>query len=87
MENLNDYRARLDAIDKDMVALFEARMHMAYEIGRYKKAQGLPVLDEKREAEKLEKVSELVKDKNLEGEIRKFYQYLMERSRNAQNEL
>ncbi|MBQ4178423.1 MAG: chorismate mutase, partial [Elusimicrobia bacterium] len=42
-----------DEIDAKIVDLFAARMDVAAEIAAFKKERGLPVLDPKREREKL----------------------------------
>lgn len=47
---LKAYRARLDALDAQLVELLKARMALSAEIGAYKKQKGLPVYDAAREA-------------------------------------
>ena len=49
-------RARIDAIDRQLVALLGERAACALEIGRLKDAAGLPVYQPAREAEVLENV-------------------------------
>ena len=51
MASLTELRGELDAIDREMVALFERRMAVAREVAAYKLANGLPVLDASREAQ------------------------------------
>lgn len=46
-------RAEIDAIDRELVSLLERRMDVAADIASYKQANGLPVLDASREADKL----------------------------------
>ncbi len=54
MENkLTQYRDEINTIDTKLVELFTKRMEIAGDIAAYKKEQGLPVLDVKREREKL----------------------------------
>ena len=55
---LKDYRQELDSIDDEMIKLFTRRMKTAADIAEYKKEHGLPVLDSKREREKLLDVAE-----------------------------
>lgn len=57
---LDEYRASLDEIDAQMAQLFEKRMKTVAGIAAYKKENGLPVADSKREAEMLRKNSHLV---------------------------
>jgi chorismate mutase len=46
---IEDLRRRIDAIDDQLVALLNARAACAIEIGRLKRAQGLPVFQRERE--------------------------------------
>ena len=48
------YRAQIDEIDDKIVELFTQRMETAAKIADYKKAENLPILDPKREEEKLQ---------------------------------
>lgn len=84
--DLTDYRAQIDAIDRQMVALFQERMDISAEIGRLKQAQGLPVLQPEREREKLMQVSTLSR-KELEPYISSLYSRIFELSRERQQKL
>lgn len=46
---LSELRAELDAIDAQMLTLFERRMELSAAVAKYKKDQGLPVRDAIRE--------------------------------------
>ena len=52
-EDLAALRGEIDRVDGDIQTLFETRMALVEKIAVFKKAQGLPVLDAIREAEKL----------------------------------
>ncbi len=54
--DLNELRKKIDAVDRELVALLEKRLDVAAAIAAYKRAHGLPVLDRSREAEKVEAV-------------------------------
>lgn len=84
--DLTDYRAQIDAIDRQMVALFQERMDISAEIGRLKQAQGLPVLQPEREREKLMQVSRLSR-KELEPYVLSLYSRIFELSRERQQKL
>ena len=60
--DLNDYRKEIDSIDDQMIALFARRMNIAAKIAEYKKANGLRVLDARREKEKLRDIMEKTPD-------------------------
>ncbi len=50
---LSRSREQIDSLDRQIVALLEQRLDVAEDIARYKLENGLPVLDEAREEEKL----------------------------------
>lgn len=83
---LTDYRKEIDAIDADLTALFYKRMNVAAEIAGYKKANGLPALDAKRERDKLRELMhnspEALKDYTAQ-----LYSLIFEISRSYQNRL
>ena len=51
--DLSEYREQIDGIDRELLRLFCERMETSAGIAAYKKANGLPVLDPRREREKL----------------------------------
>ncbi len=55
MDELQDLRTQIDALDIQLVALFRRRMAVTEQVGRYKLERDLPVLDRTREAEVLAK--------------------------------
>ena len=44
MNDLEEYRRRIDAIDAQLVQLFLRRLEVTWMVGEYMKANGLPVL-------------------------------------------
>ena len=81
---LEELRARIDKIDKEMIRLFSDRMDVAAEIARYKKDHGLKVLDARRERDKLRQVEELSPEA-LREYASSLYSLLFELSRGYQN--
>ena len=64
MENLNleEIRKELNTINDDMLELFVKRMELSAKVAAYKKANGLPTLDRKREEAILQKVADSTSD-------------------------
>lgn len=85
MSNQN-YREQIDKIDAQIVDLFCKRMDVAKQIAEYKKENNLPVLDLKREREKLTSVTDLSAE-----EIKEYtpilYSLMFELSRSYQNKI
>lgn len=82
----SDYRKQIDRIDEQLVKLFAERMEVAGRLAEYKKENSLPVLDVRREREKLHSVSE-----QSPAELRDYtellYSLIFELSRSYQNRL
>ena len=55
--DIQELRGEIDSIDDQLIRLFVQRMAVASRIAEYKKARGLPVLDARREQEKLDAVA------------------------------
>ena len=54
MENtLDNLRQRLDVLDAELLRIFGERMEIVGEVAEYKRQEGLPTLDSKRESQKL----------------------------------
>lgn len=51
--NISEYREQIDQIDSQLIDLFCRRMDVAAGIAEYKRQNGLPVLDPKREQQKI----------------------------------
>ncbi len=87
MPELKDYRAQLDKIDEQLVKLFHERLQITGNIGRFKKEHDLPVLDEKREEEKLNAVAALcIEPSEAEG-VKELFRTIMKVSRDNQEKI
>ena len=77
--NMNDYRQQLNELDGKMVGLYVQRMQIAEHIGQYKKEHGLPVKDEVRERELLERLCAQAGEEYAAG-LRSVYERIIEES-------
>ncbi len=84
--DLKESRQRIDEIDKELIRLFEERMAVCTEVARYKRENGLPVLDAARERSKLTELSAMAKD-DMKSYIRVLYSLMFELSRAYQSKL
>ncbi|AOR24489.1 prephenate dehydratase [Clostridium taeniosporum] len=85
MENLDDYRKSIDEIDQKITALFEERMNVVLKVGEYKKKNNLPIFNKNREDEVIKKNLGYLKNKDYTKETEKFFEKLMEVSRQLQS--
>ncbi|WP_162890833.1 chorismate mutase [Suicoccus acidiformans] len=86
MRSLEELREEINQIDTELTKLIEARFKCAVEVAQYKQAHDLPVFDEKREAIVLERNVSAVSDTRFEDDIRRFYQSLMDISKDIQRQ-
>ena len=82
--DLNDYRKEIDRIDDQLIALFAQRMETAEKIAEYKKANGLRVLDARREKEKMREILDKTPD-DLREYVSSLYSLIFELSRSRQS--
>lgn len=87
MRDLNEIRVDIDAIDSQIVALYEQRMELTKQVAEYKIANNKPVLDAAREAVKLERIAELVKDPEYKDGAVALFEAIMAISRAQQQVL
>lgn len=81
---LEKQRAEIDAIDREIVALFERRMQVVVEVAQIKKENGIAILDANREKEVIQKVQSYLKDATLKEELAEAYETLMKVSKDYQ---
>ena len=80
-DKLKEARAIINEVDSQMAELFVKRMRAVETVYEHKKELGLPILDEKRETEVIEKNSALVEDAVLKGYYIDYLKNLMSVSR------
>ena len=84
MKDLNSLRKEIDGIDRQLVALFEQRMAVTQQVGRYKLANNIPVLDRSREEQVLAGKVALLEDKSLSEDVTDLFEAIMAISRRQQ---
>lgn len=87
MRDLQQCRAEIDRLDRQIVALFEERMAVCREVGAYKVAHHLPVLDEERERQVLQAKAELLQDAGLRPQVIALFETIMAGSRSLQRRM
>lgn len=70
-ENLANLRKQIDEIDNDLLELLSKRMRVSDEIGVYKKEHNMPILQEKRYDEILQKRISQAEEMGMSGEFMK----------------
>ena len=86
MDELQDLRREIDAIDRELVELFRRRMDVTARVGAYKRERGIPVLDQERERQVLRNKGELAGEA-LRPAVITLYQTIMALSRRQQRDL
>ena len=84
--NLEELRLKIDEVDDKLVKIVAERMDVAAEIAEYKKQNGVPVLNSKREREKLADVASKSRD-DLKGYMQSLYSLMFDLSRSYQKKI
>ena len=87
MSQLDELRGQIDDIDAQLTALFLRRMEVTEQVGRWKQANGIPVLDTAREREVLAKKAALTDDPARKDDVTALYEAIMGISRRQQRKL
>ena len=86
MSLIDDARNKINEIDKKMVELFEDRINAVMDVLKYKKEHNLPVFDEKRELELIEKNISFLTDESLKEYYMIFLKGVLESSKKYQGD-
>ena len=81
---LEKQRAEIDAIDREIVTLFERRMQVVVEVAQIKKENGMAILDANREKEVIQKVQSYLQDATLKEELAQVFEVMMKVSKDYQ---
>lgn len=84
MNELEQCRKDIDEIDKEIIALFEKRMDIAVKVAEYKKKNNIPIYNEERESQVIERNVENLKNEKYDLVARRFFINIMELSRSVQ---
>ena len=84
---MKELREEIDVIDQSMQNLFLERMQVVKKVAEHKADNDLPVLDEKREQEIMEKNLNRISDLELKDLYKKFYKELLDISKEYQERI
>ena len=87
MKDLSEIRCDIDAIDRQIVSLYEQRMGLAAEVAEYKIANHKNVYDKAREDDKLKTLAGLVPDEFLKQGVVELFEQIMSTSRKKQYQM
>jgi chorismate mutase len=81
---LDDLRKRIDLLDESLVRLLNARAACALEIGRVKRAMGVPIYQPEREAEVLKNVQAANMGPLEEAAIKRLFERIIDEARHLE---
>ena len=87
MKTLEECRSGIDAVDQEIVRLFETRMQLCREVAQYKIQNGMQVLDRSREEKVLESRAAMLSDPYWAQSVRSLFESIMALSRAEQQKL
>ena len=83
-DSIDDWRRRIDEIDRKLLDLFNERSRCAIEIGRIKRAQGLPVYQPDREKQVIENAERANKGPLDDTAIRRLFERVIDEARSIE---
>ena len=84
--NLNEIRTEIDQMDKALLDLFQKRMNLCRQVAAYKKENHMPIFQESREQEILQKMENLAQD-DMKASARGFFTVIMDISKQLQQQI
>ncbi len=84
MDELDRLRGQIDAVDKEIISLFEKRMGLVLGVAQYKKEHNTAVLQTSREDEVLKKAVENIQNKDYSDSARQLMVEIMGLSKDLQ---
>lgn len=82
--DINEARAQIEIIDKEMAVLFEKRMACSKAIAEYKMANNMPIFDAVREQQLIEKNSAYLENSDMKEYYKDYLLGVMGVSKNYQ---
>jgi len=82
--SLEDWRRKIDEIDRRLVELLNERSTCVLEIGRLKKADGTPLYQPDRERQVLEAVESANRGPLSEAAIRRLFERILDEARSVE---
>lgn len=87
MNKIENARSTINEIDKEIASLFEKRMKAVEDVISYKIENNLPIFDEKREKEVIQKNSSLINEEKYKKYYIEFIQMMMDISKKYQQHI
>lgn len=87
MNKIENARSTINEIDKEIAYLFEKRMKAVEDVISYKIENNLPIFDEKREKEVIQKNSSLINEEKYKKYYIEFIQMMMDISKKYQQDI
>lgn len=84
---LDPLRKEIDEIDSTLLKLLERRMEVVKGVGEYKKANNLPIFNENREQQVIDKIVKKLNNPIIENEMIELFNTIMKVSRDYQDKI
>lgn len=84
--NLNEIRIEIDKLDKEILDLFQKRMNLCRQVAAYKMENNMPIFQEAREIEILDKMENLAED-DMKSGSRALFAVIIDISKKLQQQI
>ncbi len=86
-KNINQIRKKIDSIDRKIIMLLSKRFKLVKKIGHFKNLADLPLDNEQRENEILERIGNIIDNPNVEDKIKTIYKIIFKLSKEIEKEV
>lgn len=86
MNNLNDFRIKIQEIDQEIINLFIKRMNISKQIGKFKNENNMPIEVKEREDELIKLYQENFPDDSIWPYFQRLFKEILTLSKEIQNE-
>ena len=87
MDDIEDWRKKIDEIDLKLVALLNQRSQCSIEIGKIKKTLNVEIYDPRREETVIENVRKVSSGPLTQEAVQRLFERIVDESRRAQREV
>jgi len=85
--DIDDWRAKIDEVDIQLLELFNERSRYALEIGKIKKSERLPIFSPERERKIFERLIAANRGPLSDAAVRRLFERILDENRSVEKEV
>jgi len=86
-KKIDQFRKRIDSIDRKIIMLLSKRFRLVKKIGHFKNLADLPLDNKQRENEILKTIGDIIDNPNIKNKIKAIYKIIFKASKEIEKEV